>query len=52
MEEVHLCDIHLYSEDGEKQLRGISRWEGVGGYDAVESRSRVVKKKSHLGLPW
>ena len=37
MEEVHLCDTHLYSEDSEKQVTGMSGQEGVGGYVAVEN---------------
>ena len=46
MEEVHLCDTHLYSEDSEKQVRCMSGREGVGGYVAVENSSRVIRKKS------
>ena len=46
MEEVHLCDTHSYSEDSEKQVRGMSGREGVDGYIAVENSSRVIRKKS------
>ena len=47
MEEVHLCDTHSYSEDSEKQVRGMSGREGVDGYIAVENSSRVIRNRTN-----